>query len=280
MARSIIKKEKKKPVKLDISDKLISQTSKLRCEDCKKILNVDKFYKNSSNKNGYYGICIECMRKRALDSESGELTKFGLTSLLQIINKPFFSEYWDNLKEKPIKPEIKLANYIRTLSMIQNVGKTFKDSDANWSVDEKDREKIEVKTYSSIWKGEYSKREIEILNEQFEAYKRDFVITDASQEDYTRKICKASLELDECANGLRNGSVSEARYKLAKDTFDSLSKSAKFAKSQRDDNTAIGSFGQVFDAVEKNIWIDPLIPEDEDVYDKLISQLSNINRSF
>ena len=86
MARSIIRKEKKKPVKLDISDKLISQTSKLRCEDCKKILNVDKFYKNSSNKNGYYGICIECMRKRALDSESGELTKFGLTSLLQIIN--------------------------------------------------------------------------------------------------------------------------------------------------------------------------------------------------
>lgn len=277
------KETKKKNISVEevkISDKIPLATSKLRCEDCKRVLSVNKFYKNSTTTTGYYTICIDCMRKRALDPESGELTKFGLTALLQIIDKPFISDMWDNLKEKPIQPEIKIANYIRSMSMAQNIGKTFKDSDANWSVDEKDREKVEIKTYSSVWKGEYSKREIEILNAQFEAYKRDFVITDASQEDYTRKICKASLELDECTDGLRNGSVSEARYKLAKDTFDSLSKSAKFAKSQRGDDASVGCFGQVFDMVEKNIWVDPYIPEEEDVYDKLISQLSNINRSF
>ena len=286
MARSVIKKPasakqiKNKQKVESVSDKLVLNTSKLRCEDCKKILNVDKFYKNSTTNTGYYTICIDCMRKRALDKQTGELTKFGLVGLLQIIDKPFNTMTWDNLKDKPMKPEAKLGSYIRTLNTIQNQGKTFKESDPDWTVEDKDKDKIEVKIYHPIWKGVYTQREIQILDAQFEAYKRDFAITDASQEDYTRKICKASLELDECTDGLRNGTISEQRYKLAKETFDTLSKSAKFAKSQRDDNTAIGCFGQVFDMVEKNAWVDPYIPEEEDVYDKLISQLSNIERSF
>lgn len=285
--RSILKKNKKKSNKdtsdfleNNVSDGRIAKSLKLRCEDCKRSLSLNAYYKDSTTATGTYPICIDCMRKRAIDEETGQLTKEGLVSVLQIVDRPYISAFWDSVKTKDSKPETKLGIYIRTLSGIQSQGKRFKDSDVDWSVPDEDKDAIETKVYDYTWKGLYTKREIEILNKQFEDYKRDFVITDASQEDYTRKICKASLELDECTDGLRNGTITEQRYKLAKDTFDSLSKSAKFAKSEREENGGLGCFGQVFDLVEKNVWVDPYKPEEPDVYDKLIAQLSNIERSF
>ena len=281
MAKSIIKtKSKSKSVDKNDENIKVAKTSRIRCEDCQRVLAVDNFYKDSTTTTGTYGLCISCMRKRAIDSEKKELTKYGLTSLLQMIDKPYIANYWDKLRMSDMKPESKLGSYIRLLNTVQYKGKKFKESDPDWNVDDEERDATEEKFYDYTWKGEYTKRQIEILNKQFESYKKDFVITDVNQEDYTRKICKASLDLDECTNGLRNGTISEQRYKLAKETFDSLSKSAKFAKSEREDGSSLGCFGQVFDLVEKNVWVDSYVPENEDVYDKLISQLSNIERSL
>ena len=40
------------------------------------------------------------------------------------------------------------------------------------------------------------------------------------------------------------------------------------------------SFGKIFDAVEKHNWVPEYIPTDEDMYDKLLNQFSNIERSL
>ena len=60
-----------------------------------------------------------------------------------------------------------------------------------------------------------------------------------------------------------------------------LSKSAQFAESQRSANdVSLGCFGRVFDAVEKHNWVPTHIPDDEDMYDKLLKQFSNIEKSL
>lgn len=285
MPRSILKKEKteikkKQEKKLQSENNRVYKTPRIMCEDCKKVLSIDKYYKDSCNPTGYYRVCKDCMCERAIDKKNNQLTKVGLTGLLQIINKPYVHEFWKNIKIKDSKPEQKLGSYIRMLNMNNYANKFFKDSDIEWSVDETDEEKNEAKIYNDVWAGEYTHREITILNKLLDSYQKDFSITDASQLDYTRKICKASLELDECTDGLRKGTISEQRYKLARETFDTLSKSAKFAKSSQGNDNALGCFGQIFDLVEKNAWVEPYVPESEDVYDKLITQLSNIERSL
>ena len=103
------------------------------------------------------------MRKRAIDSKTGESTKIGLTGLLQIIDRPYISNSWHNLKDKKMLAESKLASYIRTLSTSQNLGKTFKDSDKDWSIEDSKIDEVETKSYSVIWNGLYSQREINML---------------------------------------------------------------------------------------------------------------------
>ena len=70
-------------------------------------------------------------------------------------------------------------------------------------------------------------------------------------------------------------------YEKATKLFDMLSKSAQFAESQRGANdVSLGCFGRVFDAVEIHNWVPELTPTDEDMYDKLLKQFSNIERSL
>ena len=70
-------------------------------------------------------------------------------------------------------------------------------------------------------------------------------------------------------------------YKNLVSMFDNLSKSAQFAESQRGANdVGLGSFGQIFDAVEKHNWVPTYVPEDKDMYDKLLDQFANIEKSL
>ena len=279
------KTKKKKPsVKtatvMNDGGKRVYLNPRIQCQDCKKVYVVDNFFKNNGDPTGYYRICKKCMFDRCLSGENRELTKEGLTNLLRLINRPYIDSLWKTVKLKDSTGETKLGVYLRTINGNTLKDKFWNDSDAEWAITEEDENLDKAKKYYIDWNGTYTEPEYKVLQNMYNKYKKDFVINDASLEDYTRKICKASLELDQCAEGLRNGSCSEARYKLAKDTFDSLSKSAKFAKNERTEDANLGSFGQIFDLVEKNMWIDDYKPEDDDVYDKLLKQLSNINRSL
>lgn len=68
---------------------------------------------------------------------------------------------------------------------------------------------------------------------------------------------------------------------MMKEIFDSLSKSAQFAESERGLNdVSLGCFGVVFDKVEKRMYIPEHQPDNPDLYDKLLEQFANINRSL
>lgn len=279
-------KEKKEKAKVKVATVInnggtkVFKNPKIQCEDCKKVLVTDNFYRNVNDPTGYYRICKKCMYERALDGDTHILTKEGLTNLLRLIDRPYVDALWKTVKLKDTNGEAKLGSYLRCINGVSFVNRYWKDSDAEWSITEVDEDLEKAKKYYPDWGGTYTEAEFRYLEKQYEGYKRDFVINDTNQIDYTRKICKASLDLDQCTEGLRNNTCSEQRYKLARETFDNLSKSAKFAKSQRTEDNTLGSFGQVFDLVEKNMWVEPFQPVEEDTYDKLLKQLSNIKRSL
>ena len=126
-------------------------------------------------------------------------------------------------------------------------------------------------------------KEIKYLNDYMEGLKRDFDISTVNHMDYAKEIAKMSL-LKSKAYGVMLKDPSDDNIKSYKglvSMFDNLSKSAQFAESQRSANdVGLGSFGQIFDAVEKNNWVPTYVPDDKDMYDKLLDQFANIEKSL
>lgn len=277
-------KELRRELKRNAPKKLdkIYVNDRVRCDDCKKTLSSKNFYMDSSSPTGFCRICKRCMIKRITDIDSGKFSKKLFTALLQdILNKPYNEKLWQTIKLKDGTPEAKLGIYMRMLSARGYAGKTFDDSDASWSISEDDENLSNAKTFSDEWGGSFTQRELAVLERKLASYKKDFPLSDESQRDYVKKICKASLNMDNLSDQVREGNASMNDLKIAKDIYDTLCKSAALTKSERSDaSSTLGCFGQVFDYVEKNTWIDPYKPEKSDVYDTLIKQLSNIDRSF
>ena len=140
----------------------------------------------------------------------------------------------------------------------------------------------EVPRWDDDWQGVYSKSDLKYLNEYYNGLNNDFKIVTTNHKDYARKIAQASLSQSKAYQRmLKNEEGADVAYEKATKLFDMLSKSAQFAESQRGANdVALGCFGRVFDAVEKHNWVPEYIPTDEDMYDKLLKQFANIERSL
>lgn len=83
---------------------------------------------------------------------------------------------------------------------------------------------------------------------------------------------------DEMINGLDGA---DARYKNAREAFDTLSKSAKFSESTRSVNdVGISSFSKVAAMVEAHNWIPEHKPLKKDTIDEMIDYLSTITKSL
>lgn len=136
--------------------------------------------------------------------------------------------------------------------------------------------------YDDKWMGKYSRKDIDYLNSYYAGLERDYKIITENHRDYARKIAKASLQMDKAFDEMINGvEGADARYKNAREAFDTLSKSAKFSESTRSVNdVGISSFSKVAAMVEAHNWIPEHKPLKKDTIDEMIDYLSTITKSL
>ena len=135
--------------------------------------------------------------------------------------------------------------------------------------------------YSEFWMGDYSQRDIDLLDKYYAGLNRDYKIVTENHRDYAKKIAKASLMMDKAYEDMLKGVTgADKMYSSAKDIFDSLSKSAKFSEDKRSINdVGISSFSKITSIVENHNWIPQHVPKEKDMYDEMLEALSVINQS-
>jgi len=140
----------------------------------------------------------------------------------------------------------------------------------------------QVKAYSSKWHGEYTAHDLEYLDNYYNGLLNDYKITTENHRDYAKKIAKASWHMDRCFERMMNGvEGADAQYTKARETFDVLSKSAKFAEQTRSTNeVGLGSFGKIVEKVEKGQYIPKHTVLEKDDIDKLLDYFQTINESL
>lgn len=144
------------------------------------------------------------------------------------------------------------------------------------------KEESEELIYDDTWMGRYTQKDIDYLNKYYIGLERDYKIITENHRDYARKIAKASLQMDKAFDDMINGiDGADAKYKNARDAFDTLSKSAKFSESTRSVNdVGISSFSKVAAMVEAHNWIPEHKPLEKDTIDEMIDYLSTITKSL
>jgi hypothetical protein len=112
--------------------------------------------------------------------------------------------------------------------------------------------------------------------------REDYKIVTENHRDYARKIAKASLYMNKSFNDLMNGEKdAENQYNKARETFDKLCTSAKFSESSRSINDiGLGSFGKIFDKVEKDEWVYKHTPVEKDQIDEMLESFKTIEKSL
>ena len=144
------------------------------------------------------------------------------------------------------------------------------------------KEEVDELIYDDKWMGKYTQKDIDYLNKYYSGLERDYKIITENHRDYARKIAKASLQMDKAFDEMINGvDGADARYKNAREAFDTLSKSAKFSESTRSVNdVGISSFSKVAAIVEAHNWILEHKPLKKDTIDEMIDYLSTITKSL
>lgn len=154
----------------------------------------------------------------------------------------------------------------------------------NGKYSENDSERIadEEVVYSKEWRGSYTRADIEYLDSYYKDLMRDYKIVTANHKDYAKKIAKASLHMDKCYDDMLHGvNGADAKYKQARESFDSLSKSAKFSESVRSVNdVGLSSFSKIVEKVESHQWIPEHKPIEKDDIDKIIDFMSTLYKSL
>ena len=251
------------------------------CDAMGRYQNNSDFYKSRNISIGYHPYCKECIKK--ITNIDDMQTVY---DIIQTLDTPFIQDVW-----KEALADIN-GNYIdKYLELINGTYKTryenarFKDSIFNVTSDiERNEDGTEMKKWDDEWQGYYSKRELDYLNRYYQDLNNDFKIITTNHKDYARRIAQASLIMNDTYNVMRENPDDKdavSAYNTAVSNFDRLSKSAQFAESQRSaSDVSLGCFGKVFDAVEKHNFVPKHIPEDKDMFDKIIDQFMNINRSL
>jgi hypothetical protein len=138
------------------------------------------------------------------------------------------------------------------------------------------------KRYSEKWMGDYTDHDIKYLDNYYDGLCRDYKIVTENHRDYAKKIAKASLHMDNCSDNMMHGvKDADILYTKACDTFDRLSKSAKFAEQTRSSNEiGLSNFGKIFEQVEKGKYIYKHTPIESDDVDKLLDYFQTIDKSL
>lgn len=270
-------------------EKVKAEIPKIKCTGkCEKVLRLERFYDTTNPlfPSGKVTVCKDCIKEMIDYNDINSIYK-----ILQLLDRPFLYDYWSRCVDKNAEKKTDIfGNYLRQVASLKQLKKLrWEDSqfDSSKSIEIEDKiinseNKKEEMTYSEEWRGTYSKSDLEYLESYYKDLQADFKIVTRNHKDYARKIAKASLAMDRAYDDMLNGiQGSDTRYKNLKDTFDTLSKSAQFSEDKRGANdVGLGSFGVLFDRVEKKMWIPQHQPLEKDDYDKLIDYFSTIDRSL
>ena len=259
-------------------------------------------------------ICKDCALQNSLNKETGEIDEVRFKNILRQLDKPY---YRDNLisaqtqfaKEHGHIPEDEIRYYGKDIlkiyykninSLRQLSSKSYADSEKDGFVQKNSTVLTQSKRskptntpqsvpkdtqdeliYSEFWMGDYTQRDIDLLDKYFAGLNRDYKIVTENHRDYAKKIAKASLMMDKAYEDMLRGVAgADKMYASAKDIFDSLSKSAKFSEDKRSINdVGISSFSKITSIVENHNWIPQHIPKEKDMYDEMLEALSVINQS-
>lgn len=271
----------KKPIKKVEGQKVICQNKD--CDKMGKHLTIDDFYKSRNATVSHHPYCKDCVNKM-VDVNNLQ----SVYDVLKVLDTPFIMDVWNDVCNS--ESNNYLGDYLRILNFTQRrkyEGLGYTDSIFELSKDATISEEVqtaidEAPKWDDDWQGVYTKSDLKYLNDYYMGLQNDFKIVTTNHRDYARKIAQASLsQMKAYQRMLKNEEGADVAYEKATKLFDMLSKSAQFAESQRGANdVALGCFGRVFDAVEKHNWVPEHIPTDEDMYDKLLKQFSNIERSL
>ena len=252
-----------------------------KCSKLGRLQPVANFYKVKNLDTPYYPYCKNCVEKNIDVNNLQEVQDF-----LKEIDRPFIMDIWVAVCSGSSKF---IENYMKNITTKEYNDLTWKDSVFEKSPETHREESLENSqgsakaVWNDEWQGEYTEEEIKYLNDYMEGLKKDFDISTVNHMDYAKEIAKTSLLKSKAYSiMLKDPSDDNIKaYKGVVSMFDILSKSAQFAESQRGANdVGLGSFGQIFDAVEKHNWVPTYVPDDKDMYDKLLDQFANIEKSL
>ena len=270
-----------------------TKKNKIKCQgECKRELSEERFYKSKSPffPNGRVNICKDCIRKMVKDDDISTVY-----SVCQALDIPFFEDIWKRCqcKNYPMGDYIRQANSgINQFKDARWTDSVFGNKNNNSNNNNNNNKQLNMinneededneRIYSEVWRGNYTRKDIEYLDNYFKDLQKDFNIITRNHVDYARKIAKASLAMDSAYEDMLDGvSGADTRYKNLKDTFDQLSKSAQFSEINRNtNNVGLGSYAEVFEKVEKRQWIPKHTPIDKDDIDKMIEAFATINKSL
>lgn len=129
---------------------------------------------------------------------------------------------------------------------------SFPTQEPDKEVAEREEKEQKKQIYSKRWRGYFTPEQIDILEEIYAQYDRDFDLSDVSLQDYAMKVAKASFHADQVYDRMRRGDATSSEYKDAQKIFDDLSKSSNFAACKRKpgETTGMGSLGEIILRIE------------------------------
>ena len=270
---------------MSVKDKNIKKEAKIICQnpDCikmKRYQSASNFYKSRNLSIGHHPYCKDCVND-LIDKNNMQT----IYDVLKVLDTPFIKEEWD-------KVDLDSKTYFSDYLKIINFTKMKKYKDTRWIdsiydseeglIEESDSDDM-INEWNEDWQGTFTLQELKYLDKYYNDLLKDFKVVTGNHKDYARKIAKASLAANNAYNKMMECPTKENIdvYNTTNSNFDRLSKSAQFTESQRGANdVSLGCFGRVFDAVEKHNWVPKHVPNDEDLYDKMINQFANIKKSL
>lgn len=280
------------------------------------------YYKTSSplfTDTGCVPICITCVKDFIVNND-GTINLTKMKTMLQRLDKPYYtddlnSSYDQYRREHSFLSDDEIARkgkdiiglYFKNInSLRQTKDKSYADSEADGFIHQnsntpiKEKQNIldkydsvksdntfsisekEPQVYSKKWKGSYSQKDLDSLDEYYNSLEKDYNIVTGNHRDYAKKIAKASLQMDKAFDDMMNGvEGADKKYDNATKVFDTLSKSAKFSESTRSVNdVGASSFSKVAAMVESHNWIPEHHPLEKDTIDEMIDYLCTITKSL
>lgn len=238
---------------------------------------------NPLHKNGVIPFCKTFIMEHCT-YDDGTISLERFQNILRQVDKPFLKAEWESALEEEGRNAF--GAYFSRINMAHNQQKTWEDSTLNLLKTNKDDEKEDEgkKTYSKRWHGYYTKRDLDYLDNYLEQLMNDYDIDTVNRQDYAKKIAKTSLMVDKLYAEVMKGNTGVVRQlDNTQKIFDNLSKSAEFAQSKAPKNDGgVQSLSELIAKVEAEEYPYMLKPseKDKDIYDKLLDQFSNINKSL